>query len=70
MKDIVIESKVGNVGASEGAFYMFFSFLFTNGLVVYAMILWRIISYYSCIIVGGLVTLLVYLRDLTKKVIE
>lgn len=59
----------GTLGASEGAFHIFFSFLFTNGLVVYAMLLWRIVSYYSCIVVGGIVTLLVHLKDSTKKAI-
>ncbi|WP_187296226.1 lysylphosphatidylglycerol synthase transmembrane domain-containing protein [Tepidibacter mesophilus] len=58
----------GTLGASEGAFHIFFSFLFTNGLVVYAMLLWRIISYYSCIVVGGLVTLLVHLKDSKKAI--
>ncbi|SHH19421.1 lysylphosphatidylglycerol synthase transmembrane domain-containing protein [Tepidibacter thalassicus] len=59
----------GTIGASEGAFYIFFRFLFTNGLVVYAMILWRIISYYSSIVVGGLVAFLNHLGDLRKRVI-
>ena len=56
----------GAVGASEGGFHLLFKVFFTNNVLVYAMVLWRIISYYLCIILGGLTTLIDHLR-LTKR---
>lgn len=56
----------GAVGASEGGFHLLFKVFFTNNLLVYAMVLWRIISYYLCLILGGLTTFFDHLR-LTEK---
>ncbi|QZY56392.1 lysylphosphatidylglycerol synthase transmembrane domain-containing protein [Crassaminicella profunda] len=57
----------GTVGASEGGFHILFSFLFKENFLIYAMLLWRIISYYSCIIIGGLTTLLIHFKESKKK---
>ena len=44
----------GNAGAAEGAFYLVFSAMGTNG-VFWAMLIWRLFSHYSFIIAGALV---------------
>jgi uncharacterized protein (TIRG00374 family) len=43
----------GAVGGAEGSFYMFFSFFFASNNIISAIILWRIITFYSCIIFGS-----------------
>ncbi|WP_077368561.1 lysylphosphatidylglycerol synthase transmembrane domain-containing protein [Anaerosalibacter sp. Marseille-P3206] len=58
----------GTAGASEGGYYLLFKPLFTKNLIVYALLLWRIISYYFRIIFTGLVTLIDYIMR-KKKVI-
>lgn len=50
----------GTAGASEGGYYLLFKPLFTKNLIVYAVLLWRAISYYFRIIFTGLVTLIDY----------
>jgi len=44
----------GNAGAAEGAFYLVFSAMGSNG-VFWAMLIWRLFSHYSFIIAGGVV---------------
>ncbi len=44
----------GNAGAAEGTFYVVFSALST-GYIFWAMLVWRLISYYSYIIIGPLI---------------
>ena len=44
----------GNAGAAEGAFYLVFSAMGSEG-VFWAMLIWRIFCYYSFIIIGGAV---------------
>ncbi|MBQ6499605.1 MAG: flippase-like domain-containing protein [Ruminococcus sp.] len=44
----------GNAGAAEGSFYMVFSSLGTSG-TFWAMLLWRLLCYYSFIIIGVLI---------------
>lgn len=51
----------GNSGAAEGTFYVVFSRL-SSGYVFWAMILWRVFSYYIYIIVGPLVHLSMHLE--------
>lgn len=43
----------GAAGAMEGGFYLFFALVFPNELLYSAMILWRLLSYYSQLLVGG-----------------
>lgn len=45
----------GAAGASESGFYVIFSTFFSKGLVVAAMILWRIMTYYIILAVGSLI---------------
>ena len=44
----------GNAGAAEGAFYLVFSAMKSDG-VFWAMLIWRLFSHYSFIIAGALV---------------
>lgn len=59
----------GSMGASEGGFYILFKAFFTKNFVMYALLLWRAISYYSRIIICGFVTLLDFLIRKRKKVV-
>ena len=54
----------GNSGVAEGTFYVIFSMLST-GYVFWAMMLWRLFSYYIYVIVGPLIYLTQHLK--TKK---
>ena len=51
----------GNSGVAEGTFYVVFSRLST-GYVFWAMMLWRLFSYYIYIIVGPLIYLAQHLK--------
>lgn len=42
----------GAVGGAEGAFYMFFTLFFASNNIMAAILLWRLITFYSCIIFG------------------
>ncbi|MBU3111582.1 lysylphosphatidylglycerol synthase transmembrane domain-containing protein [Clostridium lacusfryxellense] len=42
----------GAVGGAEGAFYMFFGLFFASNNIMAAILLWRVITFYSCIIFG------------------
>ena len=42
----------GAVGGAEGAFYMFFTLFFISNNIMAAILLWRLITFYSCIIFG------------------
>lgn len=48
----------GTAGTSEGGYYLLFKPLFNKNLIMYALLLWRAISYYFRIIFTGLVTLI------------
>ncbi|MEA4833074.1 hypothetical protein SDC9_83360 [bioreactor metagenome] len=52
----------GNCGAAEGSFYIMFSSL-TKGYIFWAMLVWRVLTYYSFIFLG----LLVYFGKTIKK---
>ncbi len=45
----------GAVGAAEGSFYLFFGLFFSATNIMSAILLWRVITFYSGIAVGGLV---------------
>ena len=44
----------GNAGAAEGAFYLVFSAMGSEG-VFWAMLIWRLFCYYSFIVIGAAV---------------
>lgn len=48
----------GAAGGAEGGFSIIFGMFFKEGSVVSALFIWRIISYYSCILAGGIFTLI------------
>ena len=43
----------GASGGAEGSFYLFFSMFFTNGTIVPAVVLWRVLTYYFNIAAGA-----------------
>ena len=43
----------GAAGAAEGSFLMLFQMFFQPEVIKQAMLLWRLLAYYSCIIVGA-----------------
>lgn len=43
----------GGSGAAEGSFYLFFSLFLAGPMVLPAIFLWRLFTYYSIILVGG-----------------
>jgi uncharacterized membrane protein YbhN (UPF0104 family) len=47
----------GSSGAVETGFYFFFGVFFTPGTIMPAVIIWRFLTYYLCIIAGGFVSL-------------
>ncbi len=44
----------GAAGAAEGSFLVIFKIFFSEKIITQAMLLWRLIAYYSCIVVGGM----------------
>lgn len=44
----------GAIGASEGGFYMFFGSFFSPNFIYLAMMLWRLFTYYSNLIIGAI----------------
>lgn len=57
----------GAVGAAESAFLMVYRRLFGMRLVVPAMLLSRGLSFYSCMLIGGIVVMLVHFRSMEVK---
>ena len=43
----------GAAGAAEGSFLVIFQIFFNEKIITQAMLLWRLITYYSCIVVGA-----------------
>jgi uncharacterized protein (TIRG00374 family) len=43
----------GSAGAAEGSFLVLFRMFFREDILQQAMLLWRFISYYSCILIGA-----------------
>jgi len=43
----------GAIGGAEGGFYMFFSLFFSKKNIMSAILLWRLLTFYSCIIFGS-----------------
>lgn len=49
----------GNVGASEGSFYVILQPFFPTNLIFYAIAIWRVITFYGIMLVSGGILLLV-----------
>lgn len=43
----------GAAGAAEGSFLVIFKIFFKDQIITQAMLLWRLLAYYSCVIVGA-----------------
>lgn len=56
----------GGAGASEGSFYLLFKVFFSRDVLLYAMALWRIITYYGNMIVSGLILLIVRILEYVR----
>lgn len=48
----------GGEGGAEGGFYLIFKLFFPKVQILSAMLIWRILSYYSCILVGSVFTII------------
>jgi len=46
----------GSAGGAEGTGYLFFSMFFSPGVVLPVVLIWRLITYYSVVAFGGLVS--------------
>jgi len=60
----------GNLGATDLSFFLLFSFGLTAGLAFPAMVIWRMISFYSTILIGFLFAVFKKKADLKKQVSE
>ena len=49
----------GSAGAAEGTGYIFFSLFFKAGTIAPVILIWRMITYYSSVVFGGLVSMIV-----------
>lgn len=58
----------GNAGASESGFYIIYSAFVNNGVIAFAMICWRVITYYIPLLVSGFVVFCEYFTN--KNIIE
>lgn len=57
----------GNSGAAEGSFYLVFSSLSDNIPTFYPMIIWRLFSYYSFVLLGALSYLVTFISNRIKS---
>lgn len=57
----------GGTGASEGGFYLFFSMVFPKSLLYSAMLLWRLFTYYTHLLIGGALIVADELRALRRR---
>jgi glycosyltransferase 2 family protein len=60
----------GAVGGAEGGFLLFFKPFFLSNTLFTAMLIWRIITFYSCIGLGGIYTVLLPKRGFIIKKIK
>ncbi|MTI48684.1 lysylphosphatidylglycerol synthase transmembrane domain-containing protein [Sporosalibacterium faouarense] len=58
----------GGTGAAEGGFFILFKVFFHGGVLLYAVLLWRIISFYFNIVVSGGVTLIDYIMRVKNRI--
>lgn len=57
----------GGAGASEGSFYVLFKAFIAKDVLLYAMALWRLITYYGNMILSGTILLIVKIIDYIKR---
>ncbi len=56
----------GSTGGIEGISYLFYSLFFWKGIIIQVILIWRIITYYSAVIFGGLVAVFAPEKPLKK----
>ncbi|QAA31953.1 lysylphosphatidylglycerol synthase transmembrane domain-containing protein [Clostridium manihotivorum] len=64
---MVIIPLPGAEGGAEGGFYLIYGLFFKSGTIITAIFLWRLITYYSSIAVGSILSLLFPRTNLEKK---
>ncbi len=57
----------GGAGASEGSFYVLFKAFIARDVLLYAMALWRLITYYGNMILSGVILLVVKIIGYIKR---
>jgi len=57
----------GSIGGAEGISYVFFGVFFSKNILFHVILIWRLITYYSNIIIGGVVSITAS-RKLVKTV--
>ncbi|URZ14924.1 lysylphosphatidylglycerol synthase transmembrane domain-containing protein [Clostridium felsineum] len=56
----------GGEGGAEGGFFLIFKLFFPQKMILSAILIWRILSYYSCILSGSLFSMLSSKNDKDK----
>lgn len=57
----------GSTGGAEGLSYLFFKMFFNPGVIIPVILVWRIITYYSNVIFGGLVSVVAPEKPLKNR---
>jgi len=57
----------GSTGGAEGLSYVFFKMFFKPGVIIAVILVWRVITYYSNVIFGGLVSVFAREKPLKKE---
>ena len=60
----------GASGAQEGGFLVYFGSIFTGGTVSVALLVWRFITYYLCLIMGCADSIFTSLRKRVKPILH
>lgn len=47
----------GASGGAEGGFYMFFQLFFQEQNILTGILIWRIVTFYSCLVFGAIVVM-------------
>jgi uncharacterized protein (TIRG00374 family) len=58
----------GSSGAAETGFYLFFATFFSQGVIMPAVFIWRVLTYYACILAGAGASLWALIRNRSKAI--
>ncbi|WP_252976697.1 lysylphosphatidylglycerol synthase domain-containing protein [Clostridium acetobutylicum] len=56
----------GGEGGAEGGFFLIFGLFFPRKIILSAILIWRILSYYSCILSGSLFSMISSKKPIKK----
>ena len=59
----------GGSGGAEGGFFVLFTPFFKDSTLL-GLLLWRSITFFSCLVVGGAVTLLVEKKEIKDQILK